>query len=180
MNSVLFKKIEESTSHKKSRVSLANFCLKTKENIVELVEIAFNLKHQHHVKAFWVLELVCEKKLKLFIPFFNSFCFVLPNITNDSSIRPSAKICMFLAKSNHRKNGISLTKEQEHIIIEVSLDRLIGTEKVAAKYYAIKALFVLGKKYPWVHDTLKQILIDDAADHSPAYQAAARHVLKQI
>lgn len=176
----MYTKIDQSTSHKKSRVSVANFALKKEQNLAHLVEMAFDVQHEYHVKAFWCLELVCEKKLKTFIPYFSDFFSVLATIKDDSSKRPAAKICMFLAKSNHRKNGITLNKEQEHIIIEVSLDRLIGNEKVAAKYYSIKALFVLGKKYPWVHETIKPILIEDAIKHSAAYQAVARQVLKKI
>ena len=87
---------------------------------------------------------------------------------------------MFLAKSNHRKNGISLTQEQEHNLIEALIDRLIQDEKVAAKVYAMKALFVLGKKYDWVHEELKTIIEQDYSNHSAAYQAATRNLLKKL
>ena len=108
------------------------------------------------------------------------FCAVLPKLKDDSAIRPATKICMFLAKSNHRKNGISLTKEQEHNLIEALIDRLIQDEKVASKVYAMKALFVLGKKYDWVHEELKTIISQDYSNHSAAYQAATRNLLKKL
>lgn len=54
------------------------------------------------------------------------------------------------------KNGISLTQNQEHNLIEALIDRLIQDEKVASKVYAMKAFFVLGKKYDWVHEELKK------------------------
>ena len=175
----LEQKLLESDAHRASRMSACNYVIR-KEKIEELTQIAFNLSHNSHVMAFWTLEFVCEKKLKLFVPFIDSFCEVLPKIKDDSAIRPATKICMFLAKSNHRKNGISLTQEQEHNLIEALIDRLIQDEKVAAKVYAMKALFVLGKKYDWVHEELKTIISQDYSNHSAAYQAATRNLLKKL
>lgn len=180
MNSEMFTKIDQSTAHKKSRVTVSNFAMKSEGNLAELISIAFDISHKNHVKAFWSLELVCDKKLKLFVPYIDEFCTVLPKLKDDSAIRPATKICMFLAKSNHRKNGIELSKDQEHNIIENLVDRLIQDEKVAAKVYAMKALFVFGKKYDWIYEELKPIISQDAFEHSAAYQACARNILKKI
>lgn len=175
----LEQKLLESDAHRASRMSACNYVIR-KEKIEELTQIAFNLSHKSHVMAFWTLEFVCEKKLKLLIPFIDSFCEVLPKIKDDSSIRPATKICYFLAKSNHRKNGITLSHEQEHNLIEALIDRLIQEEKVAAKVYAMKALFVLGKKYDWIYMELKEILVQDFPNHSAAYKSASKHILKKI
>lgn len=180
MNTAMFTKIDQSTAHKKSRVTVSNFAMKSEENLAELISIAFDISHKNHVKAFWSLELVCDKKLKLFVPYIDEFCTVLPKLKDDSAIRPATKICMFLAKSNHRKNGIELSKDQEHTIIENLIDRLIQDEKVASKVYAMKALFVFGKKYDWIYEELKPIISQDAFEHSAAYQACARNILKKI
>lgn len=180
MKTELYNKIDQSTAHRKSRVSTSNFALKTDENLKELIAISFDITHKNHVKAFWSLELVCEKKMKLFVPYIDAFCEVLPKLKVDSAVRPATKICMFLAKSSHRKNGIDLSQEQEHNIIEALIDRLIQNEKVAAKVYSMKALFVLGKKYDWIYEELKPIITQDAFDHSAAYQSCARNILKKI
>lgn len=180
MISEMFTKINQSTAHKKSRITVSNFAMKSDENLAELIKIAFDISHKNHVKAFWSLELVCNKKLKLFIPYLDEFCEVLPKLKDDSAVRPATKICMFLAKSNHRKNGIDLSKEQEHNIIENLVDRLIQDEKVAAKVYSMKALFVFGKKYDWIYEELKPIITQDAFEHSAAYQSCARNILKKI
>lgn len=180
MISEMFTKIDQSTAHKKSRVTVSNFAMKSEDNLEELISIAFDISHKNHVKAFWSLELVCDKKLKLFFPYLDNFCEVLHKLIDDSAVRPATKICMFLAKSNHRKNGIDLTKEQEHNIIENLIDRLIQNEKVASKVYAMKALFVFGKKYDWIYEELKPIISQDAFEHSAAYQACARNILKKI
>jgi hypothetical protein len=180
MKTELVSKIDQSTAHRKSREQVSNFIIRNIDILDEFVEIAFDTSHKNHVKAFWSLELVCQKKLKLFVPYLDLFCEVLPKLKDDSAIRPATKICLFLSKSNHRKNGISLTQEQEHLLIEALLDRLIQNEKVAAKVYAMRALFMLGKKYNWVHDELKIIIEQDYANHSAAYQAATRNLLKKL
>ena len=180
MITAMFTKIDQSTAHKKSRITVSNFAMKSDENLAELISIAFDISHKNHVKAFWSLELVCNKKLKLFLPYIDVFCDILPKVNEDSAVRPATKICMFLAKSNHRKNGIELSKDQEHSIIENLIDRLIQDEKVAAKVYAMKALFVFGKKYDWIYEELKPIITQDALEHSAAYQSCARTILKKI
>ena len=180
MKTDLVSKIDQSTAHRKSRVSLSNFIIRNENLLNEFIEIAFDIQNENHVKAFWSLELVCEKKLKLFVPYIEDFCSILPKIKDDSALRPATKIAFFLTKSNHRKNGISLTQEQEHNLIEALIDRLIQDEKVAAKVYAMKALFVLGKKYDWVHEELKTIISQDYSNHSAAYQAATRNLLKKL
>jgi hypothetical protein len=180
MKTDLVQKIDQSTAHRKSREQLSNYVLRHLDVLQDLLQIAFDTTHKNHVKAFWSLELICEKKLKVFVPNIDLFCEVLPKLKDDSAIRPATKICLFLAKSNHRKNGISLTHDQEHSLIEALLDRLIQNEKVAAKVYAMRALFVLGKKYNWVHGELKTIIEQDYANHSAAYQAATRNLLKKL
>ncbi|HEU0125441.1 MAG TPA: hypothetical protein VFQ56_03965, partial [Flavobacterium sp.] len=138
----MYLKIEESTCHVASRKMVSNFAMKDENHLKEMIQLAFDTKDELHVKAFWSLDLVCEKKLKQFVPYIEDFCSILPKIKDDSALRPATKIAYFLAKSNHRKNGISLTQEQEHNLIEALIDRLIQDEKVAAKVYAMKALFV--------------------------------------
>ena len=179
METELIEKLTQSDAHRKSRMSVCNYAIRNNA-IAELTMIAFSITDENHFKAFWALEFVCEKKMKLFSPFIDSFCAILPTVKHDSATRAATKICMFLAKSNHRKNGINLSQEQEHQIIENMIDRLIQDEKVASKVYAMKALFVFGKKYDWIYEELKPIITQDAFEHSYAYQASARNILKKI
>ena len=176
----MYQKIEASTCHVASRKNVSNYAMRNEIHLDEMISIAFDINNELHVKAFWSLDLVCEKKLKQFVPYIEEFCSILPKIKDDSALRPATKIAYFLSKSNHRKNGISLTQEQEHNLIEALIDRLIQDEKVAAKVYAMKALFVLGKKYNWVHEELKPIIEQDYSNHTAAYQAATRNLLKKL
>lgn len=180
MKTELYSKIENSSASRKSREQNRNLALRNPDFLEEVIQTAFTISDNNHHKACWILELICEKKLKIFIPYIDLFLETIPNFKNDSAIRPAAKICLFLSKSNHRANGISLSQLQETKIIEICIDWLICEEKVATKVYAIKALFVLGKKYDWVHEELKNILQQDYASHSAAYKTATRNILKKM
>ncbi|WP_136668884.1 hypothetical protein [Flavobacterium sp. H122] len=180
MKTDFYKQVEACMAYRADREKNRNLILRKPEFLPELITIALNTKDKNHFKAFWVLELVCEKKLKVFTPFIDEFCEIIPSLTNDSAIRSASRICLFLAKSNHRSNGISLTQNHETQIIETCFDWLIRDEKVAAKVYAMRALFVLGKKHDWVHPEIKTIIQQDYSTHSAAYQAATRMLLKKL
>ena len=59
------------------------------------------------------------------------------------------------------KKKIKLTENQETKIIETCLDWLIQDEKVAAKAYSMITLYNFGKKYSWINEELKTILLQD-------------------
>ncbi|RXR17859.1 hypothetical protein EQG63_10270 [Flavobacterium amnicola] len=180
MKSEFYQLLENCTIARKERDKMRNLVIRKPEFIPELCSIAFDLKEDIHIKAYWVLELISEKKLKLLVPYIEDFCETVPKLTDDSAKRTASHIIFYLAKSNHRANGINLTQLQETQIIEMCFDWLIRDEKVATKVYAIKALFVLGKKYDWIHPELKNIIQQDYTTHTAAYQAATRIILKKI
>jgi len=179
MRSDLYYHIEECSARRLDREKNRNLALRNEDFLKMIVEIALSTEDKNHHKACWILELVCEKKLKTFIPYIDAFCEAIPSFKNDSAIRPVSKICLFLAKSNHRANGISLSQNQETQIIEICFDWLIRDEKVATKVYAMRTLFILGKKYNWVLPELKIIIEQDYANQSAAFQAATRMLLKK-
>ena len=82
MKTDLALKIDQSTAHRKSREQLSNYVLRHLDEIEDFIQIAFDPSHKNHVKAFWSLELVCEKKLKVFVPFLILIFFY--NIYNNS------------------------------------------------------------------------------------------------
>lgn len=175
----LIEKLNNSNAHRNSRMDVCDFAIKH-ELVNDLIQIAFDINNENHFKAFWALEFVCEKRLDLFISAIPKFCKILPDVKNDSALRSATKIGMFLAISNHTKKEIILTEIQEKQLIESSIDHLIQDEKVASKVYAMKTLYILGKKYDWIYEELKTIISQDAFQNSPAYQAAARNILKKI
>lgn len=179
METELVDKLTNSNAHRNSRMEVCDFAIEN--NLTNaLIEIAFDKSDENHFKAFWALEFVCEKKLVLFTNAVGQFCENLASVKNNSAVRSATKIGMFLAISNHTKKEIILTEIQEKQLIESSIDRLIQDEKVASKVYAMKTLFILGKKYNSIYEQLKPIISQDAFQHSYAYQASAKTILKRL
>ncbi len=176
MNPTLYQTIANSTAHRQSRDRNTALILKNLDLLPDLMAIAFDVKDKNHFKACWVLELVFEHDLTLLEPFLNRFCESLSKYKHDSAIRPISKICQFLSQSKK----ITLTKIQQKQITEACLDWLIQDEKVAAKVYAMRALYHFGKTNQWIHEELKVILSQDYPHHTAAYKVGARDVLKQL
>lgn len=176
MDKSFYKLIEESTAHRLNREFIRDYVIQNPDKLKHLMEIGLNEKDKTHVKACWSLELILELKLELILPFLDDFLSKLPFYKNDSAIRPISKICLFLSKSK----TIKLTENQETKIIETCLDWLIQDEKVAAKAYSMRALYNFGKKYLWINEELKTILSQDYPNHSAAYKAAAKDILRKL
>ena len=176
MNTAFYKLIEESTAHRLNREFIRDYVIQNPKKLEFLMKIALNEKDKIHFKACWSLELIFELKLELLFPFLDAFTSKISFYKNDSAIRPVSKICLFLSKSK----TIQLSENQETKIIETCLDWLIQDEKVATKAYSMRALYNFGKKHPWIHEELKTILSQDYPNHSAAYKAAARDILKKL
>lgn len=176
MDTEFYKQIEKSTAHRKSREDNRDFVYESPNYLNELTQIAFNLKDKNHHKAWWILELIFEEKLHLITPYLDSFCDIIPKLKEDPAKRPASKICLFLSDTKK----YTLTENQEIKIIETCLDWLIRDEKVAAKAYSIRTLFNFGKKYDWIHPELLQIVQQDFANHSAAYKAVAKEILRKL
>jgi len=176
MNANFYNQIANSTAHRKSRDDNKNFIFNNPEYLQYLLEIAFNTKDKNHHKACWILELICEEQMELFLPFLDEFCKTLNKYTSDSAIRSISKICLFL--SNSKK--YSLTENQEEKIIETCLDWLIETDKAANATYVMRTLFNLGKKHHWVNEELKVLLTRDSSHQTPGYKFAVKDLLKRL
>lgn len=176
MNSEYYNQIANSTAHRKSRDDNKDFVFENPEFLPDLINIAFTINDKNHHKACWILELICEEKMDLFLPFLDKFCETLPQYKNDSAIRSISKICLFL--SNSKK--YSLTEIQEEKIIENCLDWLIESNKAANAAYTMRTLYNLGKKNNWVNEELKVLLQRDCSLQTPAYKSAVKDILKKL
>ena len=176
MNTSFYTKITHGKAAKSFRDGNKTFVMNHPEHMDELIKIAFNVNDKNHHKAFWVLELICEEDCSLFQPYIDTFSKLIKSYTKDHTKRPVSRICMFLAKSNR----VTLTKNQEQLIIENCFDWLIKDEKVAVKAYAMKALHTLSKTNKWVIPDLKQIIAADYPNQSAAYKACTREILKKL
>lgn len=176
MNTNFYNQIAQGTAHRKSRDENTSFVLSHPKHIEDLAKIACNPKDKNHYKALWIIELISIQKPEVILPIINAFCDALPKYKIEKAIRPSAKICLQLVKSKN----VNLTENQEEKITETCLDWLINDVKVAPAAFAMRALFLLGKKYNWIHEELKLILSKDLDHASPGYRFAVKDILKQL
>ncbi|MDT0551703.1 adenylosuccinate lyase [Urechidicola vernalis] len=178
---LLEKKVTASRLH---RDSVANSILTDLEAFEPLLQITLDPSSPLSFHAAWVLEYVLDKDLNQLLPYLDFFTANLKHATHESTIRPLAKVCQFLAKSySGKKNTLTkevLTNQQIDTIIETGFDWMIAQHKVAVKAYTMTTLFLFGKKRDWVHPELKLILEDSIMYQSPAYKARGRITLELI
>ncbi|KDN55395.1 hypothetical protein [Flavobacterium seoulense] len=182
MHSELQLQLEHLKAYRKDRLDLAQNILENKEYFDELVQICFTPADKNNNKACWILEFIAYEELIWLQPYINFFCKNIKHLKDESALRPIAKIIQLLLASHYKRkeNSILLSEENLQDIIETSFDWLINDTKVATKAYSIRTLYILGKYYNWIHPELQIIVSKDYPNHSAAYQAVAREVLKKI
>lgn len=144
--------------------------------LASLIQVGCNPDDKNHFKALWILELVAEEQIALLFPYLDSFCSPLSQFTLDPAVRPASKICLFLVS----KKEVILSPFQEEKIIEGCLDFIIREAKVATVAYALRALFRLGKRYPWVHDELRLLLSRELENPSPGMKFVVKETLMHL
>lgn len=167
-----------------NRLRVANLVLENPSLFKHLLDLTFEINNKLSIKAAWILEFVCEKKLDWLVPHLNYFTNNINKVKFDSAVRPVSKICEFLAKAYTSKDTsfIQSQLKTNHInsIIETGFDWLIGNEKVAVKAYAMETLFLFGKNEEWIHQELQLIIQHNMINESAAYQARGKKILSWI
>ena len=179
MSNSLENLLENMTAHRESRQELADTVLENRQWIPELLVIGFSVSNKNAHKACWVLELVFLDNIELLLPHLDFLCNNLQQISHESALRPVSKIIMLLMNADF-KHHYSITNNQKQILAEACMDCLISDSKVATKCYSIRALFVLGYSFKWIHPELKNILDQNYHQQSAAYKAVTREILKKI
>lgn len=180
MNSIFYNRVAASTAHRGIRDELSGMVLQDTMLLPCLMEIALNTEHKNHHKACWIAELVFEANLQLLESYLSDFCKTLCSYKHEGAIRSVSKICLFAVSLNQKEPGL-LTPEQLQQITEACFDWLIDPDgKVAAKAYAMRALYIIGKKQEWIYPELSQILSQDFPQHTAAYKSAAKDILRKI
>ncbi|REG98162.1 hypothetical protein [Flavobacterium aquicola] len=182
MSSELQSKLDYVNAYRENRLKAAREIIENKDYFDELVSISFSPSDKNNHKACWILEFVSYEKLIWLQPHLDFLFENLKHLKEESSLRPIAKVIQLLVKSHYTKdeNDIFLSEENLQNCIEASFDWLINDTKVATKAYSIRTLYLLGNHYDWIHPELQIILNKDYADHSAAYKAVAKEVLKKI
>ncbi|MGV3460457.1 MAG: hypothetical protein ACO1N9_08390 [Flavobacterium sp.] len=179
METLFQKKIADSTAHRPIRDEISGMVINNLTLLPEIMEMALDMKNKNHHKACWSLELVMEEDIKWLHPYLEIFCDTLHKYRHEGAMRSVSKIGMFAAIEDNLHDGF-LTGAMRQKMTEACFDWLIGDIKVATKAYAMRALFYLGKKDDWIYPELKVILQQDFPNHSAAYKAAAKDLLRKI
>ena len=174
--------IEQTTGYKNSRQGTADFMLARPELLDQFLFSCFEIDNPNHYKACWAMELMAYEKPEWLQPHLDLICSKSQILTNESAIRPLAKVLYLLLESHYRKTDyrITLTETQRQNLIETNFDWLINDAKVAAKAQAMRSLYLLGNEYDWIHPELKTILVKDFSSHTAAYKAVSKHILKKL
>ena len=174
------KKLEYVTVYRVIRQKYANEVLDNPKLFPDLLGLCFDLSNKNASKACWILEFVCYEKLEWLAEHLDFFCSNIKNLKDESAIRPAAKICQLLVLSHYKKKNLILTEKHLEEITESSFDWLINDIKVATKAYSMRTLYILGQHYDWIHPELKTIITKDFPNHTAAYKAVAKEVLKRM
>lgn len=182
MPSELQSKLDYVSAYRENRLKAAQDILENPSLFDELVQICFSPSDKNNHKACWILEFVSYEELIWLQPHLDFLFSNLKFLKDESSIRPIAKVVQLLVKSHYKKDQHSIFLSEENLqdCIEASFDWLINDVKVATKAYSIRTLYVLGNYYDWIHPELQVILNKDYGDHSAAYKAVAKEVLKKM
>ncbi|MCG2460820.1 adenylosuccinate lyase [Flavobacteriaceae bacterium F89] len=152
--------------------------------LLPLMEIAFLIDDPISCKACWVLEATVKENPIVLKPHIVYFTENIGSVHLDSAVRPIAKICEILMGNyfSQKKNEIQTTLSERdlELIATACFDWLIGPHKVAAQAYSMTSLFLLGKKFDWIHPQLKSVLQNNYTRGSAAYKARARMILKRL
>lgn len=178
MDKILYQSIANSTAHRPIRDYNAGLVFDHPELLPDLMAVALDLSDKHHHKACWILELVLEQHIAWLAPYLDVFCQKLPHLRHDGALRSVSKICQFAAEE-HLKNNF-LTESHLKSISETCFDWLIGDAKVATKAYSMRTLYAIGKLQSWIYPELKNVLEMGYPNHSAAYQAAAKELLRKM
>jgi hypothetical protein len=171
--------VANSTAHRPIRDLLSGMVFSNPALLPELMEMALDISDKNHYKACWSLELVLERHIEWLTPF-DPFCNTLAAYKHEGAIRSVSKICLFAVTHNQKHPGFLNGKHLSHIT-EACFDWLIDPKgKVANKAYAMRALYIIGKKEDWVYPELQRILSEDFVKHSAAYKGAAKEILGKL
>jgi len=156
--------------------------LDSPEILPELIDKTFDIDDPLHIKAAWILELVCIHDCTLLNKHITTFIRGMSTLKHESALRPVSKTCSIWC--SHYFSNISnldqLSKKEIDEIISCNFDWLIEEHKVATQVYAMDTLKLWGKHEKWINEELRLILQKNADSGTSGYKAHARKLLKNL
>lgn len=183
-NAALYKELESVSASRNSRKAVARYFIGNDKNLKQLISLVFKIDDPVSVRAGWVLDMVAEEDITLMLPFLDYFAAGVGTVENESAIRPlariSEKILTSIFSASMAGSNCLLDDQQHEQLLTAAFKWLIGPHKTATKAYAMRCLYYLGKKDPWVHEELRAILKQHYTGESSGYKARARDTLRKL
>jgi len=150
--------------------------------IPNLIDKVYDVEDPLHIRAAWVLELVCLENINLLNPYISQFISGMSTLSNESALRPVSKICCIWSSYYFSKkpSKIKITKTEKEQIISCNFDWLIEEHKVATQVFAMDTLYFWAKLEKWVYPELKSVLEKNMETGTSGYRAHARKLLKNL
>ena len=164
------------------RDEAAEAILRNIDLIPKLLDKVYDIEDPLHIKAAWVLELVCLENINLLNPYISEFIRGISTLTHESALRPVSKVCRNWS-SYYFKNKPAeciISKLEKEQIISCNFDWLIEDHKVATQVFAMDTLYLWGREDKWVHSELKSVLEKNTGTGTSGYKAHARKLLKNL
>jgi len=177
--------IEKVNHSMAARASAVDLVLHNLEVLPEIIERAFS-KDKNHFKYCWWLEFLNRQHIEVLCSHMNAILDNAQYLTNQSAIRPIAKIIETFVLNYYSKNQNDMVQSMMTPVIKEKMvnrgfEWLIDDQlKVAPRAYSMTSLFHLGKDVNWVHSELQMVIEQNYATESVAYQARARMILKKL
>lgn len=169
------------TASRAERNSAARYVIQHPESFPYLVELVFENSGRTSVKAAWVLELVCEQQIFLMQ---NSIVFFTQNlnrITDESTLRPLAKVCNYLTLAAYKDAPVVLLSfDEKEQITSFCFDLLINDHKIASQVFAMDSLLRLGTDHNWINRELREIISKNLPEKSAGYRSHAKKILRKL
>lgn len=150
--------------------------------IPKLIDKVFEVNDPLHIKAAWVLELVCLENINLLSPYIKQFINGMSTLKHESALRPVSKVCCNWS-SNYfsiKPAETMISEKEKEQIISCNFDWLIEDHKVATQVFAMDTLYLWGKQEKWIHPELKSVLEKNTDSGTSGYRAHARKLLKNL
>jgi len=164
------------------RDEAAEAIINTPEILPDLVDKTFDTEDPLHIKAAWILELVCLHDCTLLNDHIVLFISGMSRLTHESALRPVSKICSIWCSYyfSHGSEVKRLNKKEIDEIISCNFDWLIEDHKVACQVFAMDTLKLWGKQEDWIKEELRSVLQKNADSGTSGYKAHARKLLKNL
>lgn len=176
MNLALQRTIENGNATKVALNGIKFVVLNQKFSKDELITLATDLNYKNHHKALRIVELIAEENILFLLDYISTLIIIAPKYNHVSAVKGMSRILLFIISNSK----IQLSDLQEITIVETALDWFISDEKVATKVNALKIMTHFSAKFPWLKNTLTELIEKEYPHQLPSYKIASRSTLAKF